>query len=209
MALRKLAWWPKITREKGLSTYFPPRIMTDFVFVGASCRQLSERGADRHCWVDSCSSLLVPGCGCDSFGCGSKLNRRGYADFGPCFHFPGFHFGTGFWSHSHLSSQRKSVRPARVPGGAPPFSSEMARRGALCGPFGASSLSPKPWSWQSSFLPRVRKHTLSGWVWRHAHFPCRTSRALCPCRDWPSSRLCQCALSVMPGPWLQNRGGFL
>ena len=26
-------------------------------------------------------------------GCGSKLNRRGYADSGPCFHLPGFHFG--------------------------------------------------------------------------------------------------------------------
>ena len=26
-------------------------------------------------------------------GCGSKLNRRGYAGFGPCFHLPGFHFG--------------------------------------------------------------------------------------------------------------------
>ena len=24
-------------------------------------------------------------------GCGSKLNRRGYAGFGPCFHLPGFH----------------------------------------------------------------------------------------------------------------------
>ena len=32
-------------------------------------------------------------------GCGSKLNRRGYAGFGPCFHSPGFHFGTGFLSH--------------------------------------------------------------------------------------------------------------
>ena len=35
-------------------------------------------------------------------GCGSKLNRRGYAGFGPCFHLPGFHFGTGFLSHSQL-----------------------------------------------------------------------------------------------------------
>ena len=31
-----------------------------------------------------------------SFGCGSKLNRRGYAGFGPCFHLPRFHFGSGF-----------------------------------------------------------------------------------------------------------------
>ena len=36
------------------------------------------------------------------YGCGSKLNRRGYAGFGPCFHFAGFHLGTGFLSHSHI-----------------------------------------------------------------------------------------------------------
>ena len=36
------------------------------------------------------------------YGCGSKLNRRGYAGFGPCFHLPGFHFGTGFLSHRHM-----------------------------------------------------------------------------------------------------------
>ena len=33
---------------------------------------------------------------------GSKLNRRRYAGFGPCFHLPGFHFGTGCLSHSHI-----------------------------------------------------------------------------------------------------------
>ena len=32
-------------------------------------------------------------------GCGSKSNRRGYAGFGPCFHLPGFHFGTRFVGH--------------------------------------------------------------------------------------------------------------
>ena len=36
-------------------------------------------------------------------GCGSKLNRRGYAGFGPCFHFPGFHFGTVFFSISPIN----------------------------------------------------------------------------------------------------------
>ena len=38
------------------------------------------------------------------FGCGSKLTRRGYAGFGPCF-LPltrATHFGTGFLSHDHL-----------------------------------------------------------------------------------------------------------
>ena len=39
-------------------------------------------------------------------GCGSKLYRRGYAGVGPCFHLPGFHFGTGFLSHSHMSAAR-------------------------------------------------------------------------------------------------------
>ena len=51
-------------------------------------------------------------------GCGSKLNdRRGYAGFGPCFHLPGFHFGTGFLSHSHLASGRQKVHIQRVVGG--------------------------------------------------------------------------------------------
>ena len=31
---------------------------------------------------------------CLTNGSGSKLNRRGYAGFGVCFHLPGFHFGT-------------------------------------------------------------------------------------------------------------------
>ena len=34
-------------------------------------------------------------------GCGSKLKSLGYAGFGPCFHLPGFRFGTGLLSHSH------------------------------------------------------------------------------------------------------------
>ena len=37
-----------------------------------------------------------------SYGCGSKLNRRGYAGVGPCFHLPGFHFGAGCFSHRHI-----------------------------------------------------------------------------------------------------------
>ena len=45
-------------------------------------------------------------------GCGSKLNRRGYADFGLCFHLPGFHFGTGFLSHSQI---KRELTPG-VPG---------------------------------------------------------------------------------------------
>ena len=43
-----------------------------------------------------------PDCDGHSCGCGSKLNKRGYAGFGPCFHLPGFHFATGFLSHSHV-----------------------------------------------------------------------------------------------------------
>ena len=36
-------------------------------------------------------------------GCGSILNRRGYAGFGPCFHLPGYRF---FLSHSQVSASR-------------------------------------------------------------------------------------------------------
>ena len=49
------------------------------------------------------------------FGCGSKLNRqktRGPQGFGPCCHFPEFHLGYLFLTHSQL------VRPFAVgPGG--------------------------------------------------------------------------------------------
>ena len=31
-----------------------------------------------------------------TYECGSKLNTGGYAGFGPCFHLPGFQFGTVF-----------------------------------------------------------------------------------------------------------------
>ena len=32
-----------------------------------------------------------------------KMNRRGYAGFGPGFHLPGFHFGYIFLAHGHVS----------------------------------------------------------------------------------------------------------
>ena len=35
------------------------------------------------------------------FGC-AKLNSRGYAGVGPCFHLPGFQFGIGFLRNSHF-----------------------------------------------------------------------------------------------------------
>ena len=38
-----------------------------------------------------------------SIGYGSKFTRSRCADFGPCFHLPGFHFGTGFLSHSQMA----------------------------------------------------------------------------------------------------------
>ena len=49
----------------------------------------------------------------EPYGCGSKLTRRGYAGFGSCFHLPGFHFGTGFLSHSHIRHQWASSRGSR------------------------------------------------------------------------------------------------
>ena len=34
-----------------------------------------------------------------------KIKQEGQtAGVGPCFHLPGFHFGTGFLSHSHISA---------------------------------------------------------------------------------------------------------
>ena len=39
-----------------------------------------------------------------------KIQEGQTAGFGPCFHLPGFHFATGFLSHSHLSS---SMSPKR------------------------------------------------------------------------------------------------
>ena len=47
--------------------------------------------------------LSMPTVTTSQYGCGSKLNRRGYAGFGPCFHAPRFDFGTGFLSHSHIT----------------------------------------------------------------------------------------------------------
>ena len=46
------------------------------------------------------------------FGCGSKLNRRVYAGF---LHLPGFHFGTGLLSHSHLKGDQMEPTILRAP----------------------------------------------------------------------------------------------
>ena len=43
-------------------------------------------------------------------GCGSKLNSRGYAGFGPCFHLPGFHFGYVFLEPQPSGSGSKLSR---------------------------------------------------------------------------------------------------
>ena len=45
-------------------------------------------------------------------GCGSKLNRRACAGFGPCFHVPGLYCGYRFLSHSHISSRISNGAPA-------------------------------------------------------------------------------------------------
>ena len=66
------------------------------------------------------------------FGCGS--NTPG--GFGPCFHLPiGFHFGTGFLSHSHLASRETN---ASLP---------KPRK-----PAGAIFLDQIDWNWPMSFL---------------------------------------------------------
>ena len=68
-----------------------------------------------------------------SYGCGSKLNRRGYAGVGPCFHLPGFHFGTGFLEQPYVipgplidtqleaSKAKPFVAPAGTPAGPMPL----------------------------------------------------------------------------------------
>ena len=61
-------------------------------------------------------------------GCGSKLTRRGYAGFGPCFHLPGFHFGTGFLSHGH-AARVPTTRTRALLGGGNPHALEKASAG--------------------------------------------------------------------------------
>ena len=76
-----------------------------------------SRSLTRHSLTFSCSPGLLRAdlklcflafrcsLGLHPFGCGSKLNRRGYAGFGPRFHLPGFHFGTGlFEPHPFVGS---------------------------------------------------------------------------------------------------------
>ena len=59
-------------------------------------------------WGPRCFPLTRP-----KNGCGSKLIRRGYAGFGPCFHLPGQAIlGIGFLSHSQITSE---PRPAGRP----------------------------------------------------------------------------------------------
>ena len=76
---------------------------------------LSEYGKAFYIWV---------------YGRGSKLNRRGYAGFGPCFHLPGFHFGTGFLATA-ICQNRHSFGP-------PPPKKNKKRRS----PMGVHSSSP-------------------------------------------------------------------
>ena len=56
-------------------------------------------------------------CACDmlsaAFGFASKLNRRGYAGFGPCFHLPG-PFWYMFLSHSQFANYRMALKIARL-----------------------------------------------------------------------------------------------
>ena len=44
-----------------------------------------------------------------------KIKQRGYAGVGPCFHLPGFHFGTGFLSHRHMSIDEQVARAVMLP----------------------------------------------------------------------------------------------
>ena len=45
-----------------------------------------------------------------SYGCGSKLNRRGYEGFGPCFHLPAQPILVPFFfSHSHILAKTQTM----------------------------------------------------------------------------------------------------
>ena len=65
-------------------------------------------------------------------GCGSKLKRRGYAGFGPCFHLPGQPiFGTVFLSHCQIHSLGAFWLCAPGLGPANPSTLELKRH-AIC-----------------------------------------------------------------------------
>ena len=54
---------------------------------------------------------------CQILGCGSKLQRRGYAGFGPCFHLPGYQGSilVLFFEPQSLPSQSWDNSPASTP----------------------------------------------------------------------------------------------
>ena len=62
---------------------------------------------DHHVGGDSYSPTICEVLPCyisHPFGCGSKLSHQGTADFGPCCHLPGFHFGYLFLTHVDMGS---------------------------------------------------------------------------------------------------------
>ena len=79
VSLKRHCWhFPAEARSHPVTTCMGPSCRSDHV-RRKSCGMV-QRHLERH---------------------GSKLKSRGYAGVGPCFHLPGFHFGTGIFSHSH------------------------------------------------------------------------------------------------------------
>ena len=117
-------WVPGLNTDTpltGRQTSIPPQCREHSEGRAVRCggdREMLPAGRKRGCLHSSRApnmqkrSLVRPSVDMgEPFGCGSKFNRRGYADFGPCFHLPGFHFGTGFLSHSHM--REPFVKPKR------------------------------------------------------------------------------------------------
>ena len=94
-----LSLWFQTRRH--LCTFFEPPLGVPF-FAGKGTHldfwagRLQPRStmswSGKMLWTPSPESLKGPlASEVWPIGCGSKLNRRGYAGFGPCFHLPGFH----------------------------------------------------------------------------------------------------------------------
>ena len=90
-------WYPVVDRELGgdscphCSPIYPPKWVNRCMDCGNGATFGWDKGMN----------LLER----KKLGCGSKLNRRGYAGFGPCFDLPEFHFGTSFLQPSAKRSR--------------------------------------------------------------------------------------------------------
>ena len=85
--------WPIILRHTEVGTTLMPATSGD-VTASSAFRHRQGISAQRHSKIWGTS------------GYGSKLIHQGTADFSPCFHLPGFHFGYLFLTHSQVKRDR-------------------------------------------------------------------------------------------------------